>query len=219
MLEALVGLAIIGMVAISLLAATGSQVRSAAKADVLLTAAALAQDRLVTIELLDNEGCTKPPDSLLAGTFSYPFDEYTWTAELEAVDEEYDLFAVRITVTGRGEVLPLETLLHRPPLVGTLAAGGGMGGLGGGGRMGAGDRAGGRAGGRTGTGGDRTGGGNRGGTGRISPPRGSNTGRPPPGSTGTVRPPPGAPGSGPTRPPGTPPPAGTGVPPSGGATP
>ncbi|MFC1543761.1 hypothetical protein ACFL4Y_00710, partial [Gemmatimonadota bacterium] len=96
LLESLIGLGIIGIVAVSVLAATGSQVRSADKADVLLTAAALAQDRLVSIQLLDNEGLADPPDSLLAGAFPAPFDEFTWRTEVVAAEEEYDLFAVRI---------------------------------------------------------------------------------------------------------------------------
>ncbi len=202
LLEALIGLAIIGIVTISLLAATVSQVRSAGKADVLLTAAALAQDRLAAIQFLDQEGFSRPPDSLLAGTFPAPFDEFTWTAEVEESDGEYDLYAVSIIVTGRGEWFPLETLLHRPPLTAQVAEGGGMGA---GGRMGGrggrgegGDRG---SGGRMGPGGERTVrdmgiGRSYRGSGRTAPPGGQGTGRVPP----PLRPPPTPP------PPVTPPP-------------
>lgn len=200
LLEALIGLAIIGIVVISLLAATGSQVRLADKADVLLTAAALAQDRLATIQLMGNEDFARPPDSLLTGSFPAPFDEFTWNAEVEEAEGEYDLFAVRIIIAGRGETLPLETLIHRPAMTGDLAAGGAMGA---GGDRGMGRRvsveyfmlrSGGRGGremmglggmarGRTSRGGRDSGG-----TGRTGQ---QGTGRPPPGQQGTGRPPPG----------------------------
>ena len=82
LLEALIGLAVIGVVAIALLAATGAQIRSADKAAVLLVAGALAQDRMVTIQLLDNEGLKDPPDSLLSGVFPEPFQDFRWSAEV-----------------------------------------------------------------------------------------------------------------------------------------
>ncbi len=191
LLEALIGLAIIGMVSISLLAATGTQVRSADKADVLLTAAALAQDRQAAIQFLDTEQFTRPPDSLLAGTFPAPFDEFTWTAEVAEMDGEYDLFVVSITVTGRGEWFPLETLVHRPPLTAQPAAGDSRGA--GGGR--------GESGGR-GTGRERSAGGERStremgrgssyrsGTSRTPPPGRQSGGRPPTGGPGSTRIPP-----------------------------
>jgi hypothetical protein len=168
LLEALIGLAIIGLVAIAMLAATGSQVRTSGKAAVLLVASALAQDRLVSIQVLDQEALRDPPDSLLAGAFPAPFDEFTWVAEVVEAEDEYDLFAVRLEVKGRGEVFPLETLLHRPPVVLAAAGrGGGTGGRGGGAAGGRGD--GGGRGGGVGRGGGRDGGGvgpARGGVGR-----------------------------------------------------
>ena len=148
LLEALIGLAIIGLVGIGLLAATAAQVRTADKAAVLLVASALAQDRLVSLQVLDQEALRDPPDSLLAGGFPVPFDEFTWAAQVVEDEDEYDLFAVRVEVKGRGEVYPLETLLHRPPLVISAAGGRGNGQGGGGGR-------GGDAGGRGGGGGGR----------------------------------------------------------------
>jgi|GEM_PF-1630503 len=208
LLEALIGLAIISMVAISLLAATGSQVRSASKAGALLTAAALAQDRLAALQLLDVESFSRPPDSLLAGTFPVPFEDFAWTAQVEEAEGEYDLYAVSITVEGRGEWFPLETFLHRPPLTADVAAGGGLGG----GGMRGGEGMGGR-GGRGGRGersaSDRRdamrerlarvmgrGQSYRRDSGRAGTSRGQGTGRPPPTGSGTGRPPPTGPGSG-----------------------
>jgi hypothetical protein len=165
---------------------------------VLLVAAALAQDRMAAVQLLDYEGLKSPPDSLLVGTFLPPFEEFTWTAEVVPSEGEYDLFAVRIQVRGRGEVFPSETLLHRPAPVLAVAGGGrggaggpgggGAAGPGGGGRGRGGDQAGPGGGGR-GRGGDQAGPGG-GGRGRGGQPgagrggRGGGGGPPAPGGRG-----------------------------------
>jgi len=114
LLEAVVALAIIAMAAVALLAATGSQVRTAGKANELLVAQALAEDRLAALRLLDWDEMADPPDSVLAGTFPEPFEAFRWTAEVEEMEDEYDLFGVRVVVFGPGEVYPLRTLVHRP---------------------------------------------------------------------------------------------------------
>jgi type II secretory pathway pseudopilin PulG len=179
LLEALIGLAIMGLVAIALLAATSSQVRTADKAAVLLVASALAQDRMASVQLLDHEGLSDFPDSLVAGTFPPPFEDFSWTAEVAESEDENDLFAVRVEVKGRGEAFPTETLLHRPAVV--VTAGGAQGGRGGaaagpgrgaGGRGRGGDAAGPGGGGR-GRGDQGVGAGARGGgPGRAGPGRG-----------------------------------------------
>lgn len=125
LLEALVALAIVGIVAVALLAATAGQIRTADRGGVLLAASALAQDRAVSFRLLDHEALRRPPDSLLAGAFAPPFEDFSWEARLTAVEEEYDLFALRIVVEGRGARYPLDTMLHRAPMAqGVTPAGG-----------------------------------------------------------------------------------------------
>jgi type II secretory pathway pseudopilin PulG len=113
LLEALIALAIIGVVAIALLAATSSQIQASGKGNALLVASALAQDRLAAIQMLDGDELRDPPDSLATGTFPPPFDEFSWATTVESADNEYELFAVRIVVDGRGESFGMETLLHR----------------------------------------------------------------------------------------------------------
>lgn len=118
LLEALLGLAILGVVVIALLSATGQQVRTADRASVLLTAAALAQDRAAALELADYAGLQDPPDSLLDGTFAPPFDDFRWVARVEQADDEHGLFAIRVEVDGRGHGFLHEILVHRPaPIV------------------------------------------------------------------------------------------------------
>jgi hypothetical protein len=131
-MEAVVALAIISLVVISLLATTAAQVRTAAKAKVLLTSRALAEDRLDAIRLLDYEDLADLPDSLARGAFPPPFEAFAWTAHVEEMEEEYDLFGAEVVVDGGGESFPLRTLIHSPRPVlqveGGAAGGPGRGG-------------------------------------------------------------------------------------------
>jgi type II secretory pathway pseudopilin PulG len=143
-MEAVIALAIISLVAIALLSMTGAQVRTAAKAKVLLTSRALAEDRLDAIRLLDYEDLADLPDSLAQGTFPPPLDAFSWTAVVEEMEEEYDLFGAEVVVDGGGESFPLRTLIHAPRPV--LEVEGGAAGGPGGGPPGSGGRGGGRGG-------------------------------------------------------------------------
>jgi type II secretory pathway pseudopilin PulG len=167
LLEAVVALAILGVTSVVLLQARAQQIRVAIQARELLSAQALAEDRLSAIRLLDYLGLDDPPDSLLAGAFPPPFEGFTWTASVELIDEEFDLFGVEVVVTGPAERFPLRTLVHRP---GSAFVAAGAQGATGGGRAEAGARddqgrggppgSGGRTGGGPRTGGEsRTGGG------------------------------------------------------------
>ncbi len=176
LLEAVVALAIISMVSLALLQARSQQIRVAAQARELLTAQALAEDRLATVRLLDYENLARPADSVLGGAFPAPFEEFSWVTTVEVLEDEYDLFGVDVVVTGPAERFPLSTLVHRPRAV---LGGGGNGEQGFGGRGGRGggvDRAGpggrGGRGGRGGNAGPGGGGGNRGGGGGNNGPVG-----------------------------------------------
>jgi Tfp pilus assembly protein PilV len=116
LMEAVVALAIIGLVAIALLATTASQVRTADKASLLLTARSLADERMATMRMLSYDQLREVPDSLLTGTFPSPFDAWSWRAEVVQIDEndEYDLFSVGVAVDGYDESFSLRTLVHEP---------------------------------------------------------------------------------------------------------
>jgi type II secretory pathway pseudopilin PulG len=114
LMEAVVSLVIIGLVAIALLGATAAQVRTAAKAEQLLTARALAEERIATLRSLDYYGLSDVPDSLRAGVFPHPFDAFSWRAEVATVDGEYDLFTIGVVVTTGAEAFPVRTLAHEP---------------------------------------------------------------------------------------------------------
>jgi len=153
LLEAVVALAIIGLFAIALLETTSTQLRTASKANSLLVARSLADDRLAALRLLDYDDLDDVPDSLLEGTFPPPFEDFTWTTQVEQIDDEYDLFGAEVVVQGRGESFPIRTLIHAP---GPNVAVSGTGGATFGGDFGGGF--GGRGGGRGGRGGDGRGG-------------------------------------------------------------
>jgi type II secretory pathway pseudopilin PulG len=63
LLEAVVALAIIGLVAVALLSTTSAQLRTASKAGVLLTARSLAEDRIAAIRFLNHDDLADLPDS------------------------------------------------------------------------------------------------------------------------------------------------------------
>lgn len=128
LLEAVVALAILGMASIVLLQVRAQQIRVATQARELLTAQALAEDRISAIRMLDYQLLADPPDSLIAGVFPPPFQDFSWNAQISLMEDEYDLFGVEVEVLGPAERFPLRTLMHRarPVLAGGEAGGGGV---------------------------------------------------------------------------------------------
>lgn len=114
LMEAVVALAIISLISIALLATTASQVRTADKAALLLTARALADERMATVRMLTYDELTELPDSLIEGRFPAPFEDYSWRIEVVPVEEEYDLFSAAVAVDVFDESFVLRTLLHEP---------------------------------------------------------------------------------------------------------
>lgn len=117
LLEAVVALAILGVASIVLLQVRSQQIRVATQARELLTAQALAEDRISALRMLDYELLADPPDSLMEGVFPPPFEEFTWSAQVDLMEDEYDLFGVEVEVLGPVERFPLRTLIHRPRMV------------------------------------------------------------------------------------------------------
>ena len=136
LLEAVVALAILGVASIVLLQVRAQQIRVATQARELLSAQALAEDRISTIRMLDYYLLSEAPDSLLEGVFPEPFQDFAWTAQITLMEEEYDLFGVEVEVLGPAERFPLRTLIHRPRPI-SAAGGGAEGGAAQSGRGGA----------------------------------------------------------------------------------
>ena len=132
LLEAVVALAILGVTSIVLLQVRSQQIRVATQARELLTAQALAEDRVSALRLLDYELLADPPDSLMGGSFQEPFEAFSWTAAVDLMEDEYDLFGVEVVVVGPVERFPLRTLVHRPRSVLVSGGSGGSEGIQGG---------------------------------------------------------------------------------------
>lgn len=79
LLEAVAALAIVGATAASVLATTGAGVRGAERARRAHEAAALADETLARVALLDDNALRALPDSLTGGTFPAPFADYRFS--------------------------------------------------------------------------------------------------------------------------------------------
>jgi prepilin-type N-terminal cleavage/methylation domain-containing protein len=93
LLEAVVALLIIGLASAAALDLFATHLRAAARQPALLTAAALAQDRMTALRFLSAEELRRLPDSLARGEFPAPFAGYRWRAAATRSREEsfYDL--------------------------------------------------------------------------------------------------------------------------------
>ena len=93
LLEAVVALLVIGLVSAAALDLVSAHLRAAARQPALLTAAALAQDRMTALQFLPEEELRRLPDSLARGDFPAPFAGYRWRATTTRSRDEsfYDL--------------------------------------------------------------------------------------------------------------------------------
>lgn len=116
LLEAAVALLVIGLVAGAALELYGAQMRAARRTPALLVAAALAQDRLAAVQLLEPEQLRLPPDSLAAGQFAAPFAGYRWQTSVSPTLES-DLYEARVAVRWTDGAFELATRIHAPSAV------------------------------------------------------------------------------------------------------
>jgi type II secretion system protein I len=119
-LEAVVALAIVGLAGVSALEAVGGELRAADRAADAYVASALAQDRLAAITLLAPRDLSALPDSLASGTFAAPFGAYRWTATVQPVLGERELYEVTVSIAGERTDYTVTTRAYRPVLVGVL---------------------------------------------------------------------------------------------------
>lgn len=97
--EAVFALAILGVTAIGALAAVGAEMRTAERARRMLEVEALSNERLVFLYLLTDRDLLNLPDSVAAGQFEPPFDDYTWMTTSTPNDAYPGLYDVKVTVT------------------------------------------------------------------------------------------------------------------------
>lgn len=114
LVESLIALTIVGLAAVSAVAAFGTELRTAERAQRGLEAAALAEERLAMLELLPSHALARLPDSLSRGRLAPPFDEYDVSASIRPSNDARDLYDVDVNVAWDGGAYELRTRLHRP---------------------------------------------------------------------------------------------------------
>jgi prepilin-type N-terminal cleavage/methylation domain-containing protein len=98
LLEAIVAMTIIGLVSVGALGAFGADLRAAERADRMLPAAALAEERLTILEGVRLGPLSQLPDSLSRGRFEAPFDEYSWKATTKRARPVENLVEFRVEI-------------------------------------------------------------------------------------------------------------------------
>jgi prepilin-type N-terminal cleavage/methylation domain-containing protein len=122
LLEAAVAMTIVAIVGVAALGAFGADLRAADRARQTVPAAALAQERLAILDLVDAHTLRMLPDSLTRGTFSKPFDTYTWTATAKEVRGETALVEVVVRVQWSEGAYVVTERRYRPTAVLGFAA-------------------------------------------------------------------------------------------------
>ncbi len=114
LLEAIAALLVIGLTSAAALELFSAHLRAARRASALVTAVALAQDRLAAIRLSDAEQLTRFPDSLARGQYAPPLDAYRWRATVQRARDEA-LFQIGVTIMWDGGSYALSTYESVPP--------------------------------------------------------------------------------------------------------
>lgn len=118
LLEAVVGLAMVGMTAVGALSAAGSELRAVERSRHAVEAAALASQRLSQLHLFTYNELLSLPDSVARGHFDPPFDDYRWTTGVTTREKEQGVFDVALHITWTNGVYNLVSALYRrPPMV------------------------------------------------------------------------------------------------------
>ena len=112
MLEAIVALAIVGLVCVGVLGAYGGALRADVIAADRLPLATLAQERIAALDL-DPGSLQRLPDSVARGTFAPPYATIAWETETRRVDQVDGLYDVVVRVRDGSDVFTLRTRRYR----------------------------------------------------------------------------------------------------------
>lgn len=112
MLEAIVAVAIVGLVCVSVLGAFGGALRADVTAADRLSLASLAVERLAAVDI-EPASLQRLPDSLARGTFAPPYASATWETETRRVDQVAGLYDVVVRVREGTDVYTLRTRRYR----------------------------------------------------------------------------------------------------------
>jgi prepilin-type N-terminal cleavage/methylation domain-containing protein len=112
LLEAVVALAIIGVVCVGVLGAYGATLRADVVAAERLPLAALAEERIAAIDM-ESGSLAQLPDSLARGAFGAPYQTATWDTEVRRVSQSETLYDVTVRVRDGNDVFTLRTRRYR----------------------------------------------------------------------------------------------------------
>jgi type II secretory pathway pseudopilin PulG len=123
--EAVAAMAIVGLVSIAALEAAGAQMRSAERARRAVEAASLAQQRLDWLDFLNETQLRALPDTVKAGVFEAPLEEYSWETSATPVSTQAGVYDVKVRVMWekQEQEFTLRTYLYRRPQLTTGTGG------------------------------------------------------------------------------------------------
>ena len=121
MLEAIVALAIIGIVCVGVLGAYAAAIRADVAAADRLPLASLAVERLAVLDMTAGSLGTLP-DSTARGTFAPPYASITWDTETRRVGQTDGLYDVIVHVRDANDVFTLQTRRYRQPVTAGFGA-------------------------------------------------------------------------------------------------
>jgi type II secretory pathway pseudopilin PulG len=113
--ESVAALTIVGLVAISAMETVGAEMRTAERARRALEVEALATQRLDAMDLLSDQELQAIPDSVAAGRFDAPLEEYSWTIESSPVAEQPGVYDVALVILWENGSYPIKTKMYRRP--------------------------------------------------------------------------------------------------------
>ena len=119
MLEAIVALAIVGLVCVGVLGAYGAALRADITAADRLPLSALAVERMAAVDLSAGS-LQRLPDTLARGAFAPPYASATWETETRRVDQSDGLYDVTVRVRDDNDLFTLRTRRYRAPEAVTL---------------------------------------------------------------------------------------------------
>ena len=120
LLEAVVALTIVSLAGVAALSTVGAELRSAARAQEYLEAAALAEDRLAVLEFLSDRELDLLPDSIEKGRFPGMLEGFEWSSGARRVPGEDGLFDVHVTIQWTHGSHHVASRVYRPPRAGVL---------------------------------------------------------------------------------------------------
>jgi type II secretion system protein I len=113
--EVVVALAIISLVAISALGLVAQQVHVAQRAQQIVRAEVLADQRMSLLTLLTSYELQSLPDTVANGRFPYPDNAFSWHVTSQPVMGDDNLNDVRVDVNWNDGTYTLRTRVYQPP--------------------------------------------------------------------------------------------------------